>query len=174
MAVADGLAFFARLDENHDGVIDGLELQDYEQKVAPEILPRIEGLHALEGMDSSLQFGDPNNTDNRSEGRRSAPATRQPNPATGVGVQGAAVFSLVNTPEPVAAADAELDGRITRSEFAKAVGRRFDQLDKSGAGALTLAQLPKTPIQAQIAKEKAEARKGKPRREGPPPSEPDR
>jgi len=50
----DAEAFFTELDANHDGIIDGFELQAYEQKVAPEILPRVEGLAAGEGMDLSL------------------------------------------------------------------------------------------------------------------------
>ena len=156
---ADAAAFFAKLDVNHDGVIDGLELQDYEQTIAPEILPRIEGLHALEGMDPSLTFGDPNNTNSRPARGRQGPEFRQPEPPRGIGVQGAAVYSLVNTPEPVAAADAQLDGRITRAEFAAAVDRRFDLLDKAGAGYLTLAALPKTPIQTEILKRKAQTRR---------------
>ena len=157
---ADAAAFFAKLDANHDGVIDGLELQDYEQAVAPEILPHIESLHALEGMDPSLTFGDPSTTETRPTRGRQGPGSKQPDPPRGVGVQGAAVYSLVNTPEPVAAADAQLDGRITRAEFAAAVDRRFDLLDKAGAGYLTLAGLPKTPIQTEMLKRKAQNRKG--------------
>jgi hypothetical protein len=171
---ADALHFFDRLDENHDGVIDGLELQDYEQKVAPEILPQIVDLRAGEGMDQSLTFGDPRNADNRSERRGSGLANRQPAPAQGVGVQGAAVYSLENTPEPVAAADAQLDGRITRAEFARAVDSRFDLLDKSHSGYLTLAILPKTPLQAEMAKRRqASRRKGQSTRQGAPPPPPE-
>ena len=161
-AQADALAFFDRLDANHDGVLDGLEVQDYEQKVAPEILPRIESLHAMEGMDQSLAFGDPNNSDNRPDGRRNGmTAAHQPEPPRGIGVQGAAVYSLQNAPEPVAAADAQLDGRITRAEFTAAANRRFDALDKTGAGYLTLAGLPQTPIQKEIVRRKAQARKAR-------------
>jgi hypothetical protein len=167
---ADAARFFNRLDENHDGVIDGLEVQDYEQTTAPEILPRIEGLHSGEGMDASLTFGDPNNSDNRPQGRRSGGLNgRQPAPAKGVGVQGAAVYSLVNTPEPVAAADSHFDGRITRQEFIAAVTARFERLDTKGEGYLTLANLPKTPIQTEILKRQAQARKARPR-SSPPPS----
>ena len=33
--VADAARFFAKLDTNHDGVIDGFELKAYETEVAP-------------------------------------------------------------------------------------------------------------------------------------------
>ena len=151
---ADALAFFGKLDTNHDGIIDGAELGRYEQDVAPEILPKIESLHAEEGMDPSLTFGDPSNTDNRPDGSRSRRqgAARPPAPPRGIGVQGAAVYSLINTPEPVAAADTQFDGRITQAEFAAAADRRFELLDKTSAGYLTLAALPKTPLQTEITK----------------------
>ena len=156
---SDAAAFFAKLDVNHDGVIDGLELQDYEQTVAPEILPRIEGLHAMEGFFFIVTLCYEIYTDTRPGRGRQGLASKQPEPPRGIGVQGAAVYSLVNTPEPIAAADAQLDGRITRAEFAAAVDRRFDLLDKAGAGYLTLAALPKTPIQTAILKRKAQTRR---------------
>ena len=150
---ADALRFFDRLDTNHDGVIDGQELGAYEQDVAPEILPQIEGLHSEEGMDTSLTYGDPNNEDTGRQTRSHGPQSNRPLPVPrGIGVQGAAVYSMLNTPEPIAAADAQFDGRITREEFAAAIDRRFDLLDKSGRGYLTLDTLPKTPLQIEILK----------------------
>ncbi len=163
---ADALAFFGKLDTNHDGIIDGAELGHYEQDVAPEILPKIESLHADEGMDPSLTFGDQNNTDNRRQG--DSPhrhgSSRAPTPPRGIGVQGAAIYSLINTPEPVAAADAQFDGRITQAEFAVAADRRFDLLDKTAVGYLTLTDLPKTPLQTEILKRRKQAlkRRGSP------------
>ncbi len=166
---ADALSFFGKLDINHDGVIDGAELAQYEQDVAPEILPKLESLHAEEGMDPTLTYGDQRNTDNRPDGsraRRQSPS-RPPAPVRGIGTQGAAVYSLINTPEPVAAADAQFDGRITQAEFAAAADRRFDLLDKTTAGYLTLTGLPKTPLQTEILKREKQARKRQDRR-GPP------
>ena len=165
---ADALRFFDKLDANHDGVIDGLEVQAYEQDVAPEILPRIEGLHAEEGMDPSLTYGDPNNTAGRGAQGRRGPSNRPPAPSRGVGVQGAAVFSMINTPEPVSAADTQFDGRITRAEFGAAVDRRFDLLDSKEAGYLSLATLPKTPLQLELIKRAKQAARQK--REHPEPT----
>jgi hypothetical protein len=167
---ADALAFFGKLDTNDDGIIDGAEVARYEQDVAPEILPRIESLHAEEGMDPSLTFGDQSNTDNRPDGSRHRQrANRPPAPARGIGTQGAAVYSLINAPEPVSAADTAFDGRITRAEFADAADRRFDVLDKASVGYLTLAALPKTPLQTEILKREKQARKHRDPH-GPPPN----
>ena len=165
---ADALRFFDRLDTNHDGVIDGLEVQTYEQEVAPEILPRIEGLHAEEGMDPSLTYGDPNNTAGRGEQGRRSSSGRPPSPSRGIGVQGAAVYSMINTPEPVSAADTRFDGRITRAEFVAAVDRRFGILDSKETGYLTLATLPKTPLQLELVKRAKQTAKR--RREHPEPT----
>lgn len=149
---ADAMAFFRQLDENHDGVLDGLEVQDYEQKVAPEILPQIDDLRANEGMDASLAFDAEADSENRRNRKSSGLGQSRPLAPRGVGVQGAGVYSLLNTPEPVAAADTRFDGRITAAEFQAAVDRRFDLLDKTGQGYLSLDRLPKTPIQDLIEK----------------------
>lgn len=159
---ADAMAFFHQLDENHDGVIDGLEVQDYEQKIAPEILPQIDDLRAGEGMDASLSFDPQADEDNRHDRKSSGLAQSRPIAPRGVGVQGAGVYSFLNTPEPVSAADASFDGRITAAEFQAAVERRFEQLDKAGRGYLTLDSLPRTPVQELIDKRaKALARRRK-------------
>ena len=52
----------------------------------------------------------------------------------------------------MAAADTDLDGRITKAEFMAAAERRFKLLDKRGDGKLTLDELPMTPSQAELAK----------------------
>jgi hypothetical protein len=86
---------------------------------------------------------------------------RQPKGETGA--QGAAVYSLINQPEPVAAADAVFDGKITLAEFQTAADRHFEILDTKEQGYLTLAGLPKTPIQEaieQAAKRRAAQKNG--------------
>ncbi len=150
---ADAAAFFHTLDTNHDGVIDGFEVQAYEQSVAPEILPRIENLRAGEGFDPNLDLADQRNTErpDSSGQRRGGFQMRQPRQAKGeTGAQGAAVYSLINQPEPVAAADADFDGKVTLPEFEAAADRHFEILDTKQQGYLTLAGLPKTPVQELI------------------------
>jgi hypothetical protein len=66
-------------------------------------------------------------------GGSSAPAS---NP-----LEGAARFSLINEPEPVANADENLDSHITLVEWRHATARRFAVLDKQKTGRLSLDQL---------------------------------
>jgi hypothetical protein len=133
---ADAEAFFRVLDENHDGVIDGFEVNDYEQTIVPEIMGAYSG-------------GDAGSGGRRGRGGPSAPNGRPGAPSAGANavLQGAAVYGLLNEPEPVTATDTRLDGRITLAEFLAAADRRFDKLDPKQLGYLTLDALPKTPAQ---------------------------
>jgi hypothetical protein len=169
---ADAQAFFQVLDLNHDGVIDGSEVENYEQAIAPEILPQIGHLRGDEGMDSRLDLGDPHNTarpkvETRGRGVAQSRAAR---PQKGEPDQGAGLFSLLNQPEPVSSADTEFNARITLKEFLAAADRRFDRIDKAQLGYLTLAGLPKTPVQIAIEKAKARLAHGKGRPDPEPPS----
>jgi len=158
----DAAAFFRELDTDHNGIIDGFEVQAYEQKVAPEILPHVEGLAAGEGMDLSLGKG--RRTDgpdiggrNGRGGGREAAGDRRP--------QGAGLYGLLNEPEPVAATDTAFNSRITLEEFQAAADRRFAALDTKHLGYLTLADLPKTPAQEALERFKqreAKAAAGRP------------
>ena len=137
---ADAAAFFKVLDENHDGVIDGFEVNDYEQNVAPEIIGAYSGASGDGGRRGRRPGGSPRPPAfNGKPGDASAGASAV--------LQGAAVYSLLNEPEPVTAADLNLDGRITLAEFLAAADKRFDKLDTKGLGYLTLADLPRTPAQ---------------------------
>ncbi len=137
---ADAAAFFKVLDENHDGVIDGFEVNDYEQNVAPEIIGAYSGASGDGGRRGRRPGGSPRP---RASGIRPGEASAG---ASAI-LQGAAVYSLLNEPEPVTATDINLDGRITLAEFLATADKRFDKLDTKGLGYLTLADLPKTPAQ---------------------------
>ena len=134
---ADAEAFFHILDENHDGIVDGFEVNDYEQTVVPEIMG------AYSGGDTTSSGR------TRRRGPGPAPNGRPSGPSAGANavLQGAAVYGLLNEPEPVTATDTKLDGRITLAEFLAAADRRFDKLDVKQLGYLTLDALPKTPAQ---------------------------
>ena len=155
---ADAAAFFKTLDTDHNGVIDGFEIQHYEREVAPEINPQIEGLRFGEGMDLSLgrDARDPNIGRSPSASGREQAGDRR--------AEGAGVFGLLNEPEPVAATDTNIDGHIKLNDFLAAADRRFDLLDKRGLGYLTLDTLQKTPAQRVLEREAArrakEAAKG--------------
>ena len=130
---ADAARFFARLDGDEDGEIDPEELIRYEWEVAPEI-----------------------QVNSRTRRSRSATVKREPpplsdgdvplprrHPTTWIdeGLQGAARYALLNIPEPVAAADANLDRSITLGEFERAAVERFQYLDQSRLGKVSLAGL---------------------------------
>ncbi len=164
--VADADRFFDQLDANHDGVIDGFELTDYERVIAPEINPQIRGLRAGEGMDPSLTFdeheGQPSGR-GRGRGGGGGGGDRGGGArdiAGDLAHQGAANFSLLPDPEPVASASASLNGRISRDEWRDAAHRRFQRLLSPGHDTLTLATLPKTAVQLvleQRRRQKAES-----------------
>ena len=148
---ADAAAFFRELDTNHDGVIDGFELQHYEREVAPEINPEIGSLQFGEGMDLSLgepRGGEPRIGKGAKSGREQAGDQRP---------EGAGIFGLLNEPEPVAAADLNFDSHIGLQEFLTQADSRFTKLDKKNLGYLTLDALPKTPLQVVL--ERMEARR---------------
>lgn len=132
----DFAKFFNELDIDHNGVIDGVELQRYEQQVAPEVLPRL----------AQVQGGFPGERGGSGDRRLAEP----PRAKGGGEYDGAPAYSLLNVSEPVASADADFDGKITLKEFLATADRRFDQLDKDKDGYLTLQTLPQTPEQIAV------------------------
>jgi hypothetical protein len=149
---ADGLRFFKALDANGDGTIDGFEIQAYENERVPEITQ----LGGDDGGGRRL-FGGGRGQGGRGRagegpgGRGGGQATAATNapagagPIRGAGRDGASPYSLLNTPEPVASADEDLDGRVSAVEWAHAIARRFALLDRDKTGRLTLASLRKPP-----------------------------
>jgi len=126
--IADALRFFRTLDTDHDGRLPPEEVIAYENKVAPEI--------ALYG-----------------HARDYAEAPSRDRPRSGEsgygGAMGAGRYAWLNIPEPVASADADVDRVVTLEEFRSAAARRFDTLAQ-GADRLTLATLPRTPVQIAL------------------------
>lgn len=125
---ADAARFFARLDTDGNGDIDPEEVINYEWEVAPEIqvnarLRRPGGEKLPAGEDEQQH-------------RRTMTTA-----GIGGGLQGAARYALLNIPEPVVAADVNLDRSITLAEFRQAGLERFQLLDTSHAGRLGLEQL---------------------------------
>jgi hypothetical protein len=149
---ADAAAFFKVLDRNHDGVIDGFELAYYEHDLVPEILGAYRGGAALGGG------GEPRDGDGEHHEHGHRGGGRQPDV---LGLQGAVAYELFSKPEPVAAADLNVDGHITLAEFLRVADQDFAILDPTARGYLTLADLPKTPLQ-QEREGKPKGRRGKP------------
>ena len=133
---ADADHFFALLDADNDGEIGPDELVNYEWELAPDIQLNTR-LKRQPGEAAPAKA--PEESENP-EGRRPRRGRGEPDWLSG-GLQGAARYGLLNMPEPVAAADADFNRSITRSEFEAAALERFQLLDKDHRGALTLAAL---------------------------------
>jgi hypothetical protein len=149
--VADAERFFARLDGNHDGQIDPDELAQYEYEVAPEIQVMSKTRRAPGQPAPAVKQTDPDDLDvyrDERHDRDQRRALRDEDYASlgfGGGLQGAARYSLLNMPEPVAAADTDFNRLISLEEFKAAAITRFELLDKAHAGRLGLAQLEAMP-----------------------------
>ncbi|HEV2531515.1 hypothetical protein [Phenylobacterium sp.] len=154
---ADHAGFFDALDSNGDGVLDSTEVAFYENRVVPDVLGR-QRVGAIAPKLILVQ----------GQGPQGPPSEQLPGqegvrgPTGGLGAQrlapieyeGAAAYGLLAEPEPVTAADTNLDFRITKAEFLAAADRRFRRLDKRGDGKLTLDELPMTAAQAAAARRK--------------------
>jgi hypothetical protein len=140
---ADAERFFHVLDTDGNGFIDGFEMQAYERDLVPEI--------ASMGVDDGGR-GARRGFGGGGGGRRGGGA-HPPQPggeagkSTGAGQtitafkaggrDGAARYSLLNIPQPVAQADEDWNGRVTLQEWDHAATRRFALLDKANTGRLT-------------------------------------
>ena len=65
---------------------------------------------------------------------------------------GASPFAFFDSPEPVAAADLDFNGRIRLNNFLRLADMRFNALDREQRGFLTLDHLPKTDAQVRLEK----------------------
>ena len=157
--VADAAAFFDLLDLNGDGVLNHYEVAVYEQRIAPEILGA--GLPAGAARRSSArvwlaQFDQPSPIDPGGDQPQAAPRAPRDFDESG---QGAAPYSLFEEPEPIMAADMDLNGFIRKANFLKLADTHFTTLDRDGDGYLSLAKLPPTPIQRLIEKSRPKRKK---------------
>ena len=141
--VAEAARFFRTLDRDHDGRLTPEEVAAYEADVAPEI-----ALYALRPDVTDRRRGEQDGA--RQRGDLGAAAPSRSGRSDYGGPMGAGRYAWLNIPEPVAAADADINRVVDAGEFAAAAGRRFDALDAARRGGLRLADLPKTPAQAAI------------------------
>ena len=135
---ADANRFFAVVDLNHDGRIDAAEIKNYEERIAPEVLARSFDTSGLKGSSGPRDIQPHNDS-------RLGNTPSMVN--EGQNRQGAGFFSFLDEPEPISGADMDFNNKVTKEEWAAAAKRRFGRLDPENTGALTLKDLPKTPIQ---------------------------
>jgi hypothetical protein len=158
---ADAQRFFKTLDKNHDGKLDGFEIQAYEHDVVPEIgtvdllEPMAEGAPRRMGGGGGAGGGGRRGGGGgggrrggggggQGQGQEGQGQAAQPTDLTTrapAGREGAARYSLLNEPEPVANADADVDGQVTAEEWKRATARRFAHLDRNHTGKLILSDL---------------------------------
>ncbi|QXQ05419.1 hypothetical protein KX816_14360 [Sphingosinicellaceae bacterium] len=137
----DFMTYFEVLDVNHDGIVDAKEITRYEEDLVPEVRvgfgsgPEFRQMSPSAGPDG----GDSGGEEAPAQSKRAMPDLPR----------GGGRYGLINAPEPVVSCDTDLNRRVTSSEYAAAADRRFSLLDPGEIGYLTLATLPKTPIQAR-------------------------
>ncbi|OJU22724.1 MAG: hypothetical protein BGN95_03925 [Sphingomonas sp. 66-10] len=131
---ADALRFFHVLDRNNDGEID----------------PDASGGHGggrgggrggggHRGGGGGFGGGGPG-------GRGGSESASRP---TSSQAQGAASWSYIGLPEPVTAADTNLNRGVDTSEFLAAADQRFMLLDRNGDGVITPGELPAVDTRAR-------------------------
>jgi hypothetical protein len=171
--LADAEAFFKVLDVNDDGVIGSYEVAFYEHRIAPEILVPVGNAAADGGPFQAVYDGGvrlwrvqiesnvgrrprtyggatgPGDSIDPGGGQPNEPTRRREEDSVG---KGAAPYSLFNAPEPVTSADPDFlfRGYVRKASFMARAERNFAALDTAGEGFLTLARLPKTPMQQLI------------------------
>jgi Ca2+-binding EF-hand superfamily protein len=150
----DADRFFALLDTNHDGEIDPDEITNYEEVIAPQHFSASDRPAVVDRADPSLDGG---RSGHRGGGGHGGGRGHGGWVGGGGGnanaPQGRARYGLLDLPEPVAAADADLSRGITREEFRSAALLRFQALDVDHQGRLTLNVLeslrPPSPAHAK-------------------------
>ena len=123
----DAARFFAALDSDGDGEIEPAEMARYENEVAHEV-------------QVGLQMRGAGVGDWRGAGSR-----RRRVALFDEGIQGAGRYSFLNIPQPVIAADSDMNRGVSSEEFQQAAGERFALLDSDRDGRLARAELPALP-----------------------------
>lgn len=143
---ADAARFFRYLDTNGDGVVDASEIQAYERNIAPEIAANdFDRPQTGQGQPAGRTGGRHGGRGGRRGGGRGGGGRAEAGGHGMTALEGASRYALINEPEPVANADTNLDSKVTIEEWRAATARRFAQIDKAGAGRLTLEALRGKP-----------------------------
>lgn len=123
----DAERFFAALDTDGDGEIEPAEMARYENEIAPEVQVGLQ-----------MRAGGVGDWRGRGSSRRRVAVYAK-------GIEGAGRYAFLNIPQPVIAADSDMNRGVSRAEFASAAGERFAMLDADRDGRLGRAELPPLP-----------------------------
>ncbi|RZM36897.1 MAG: EF-hand domain-containing protein [Sphingomonas sp.] len=135
----DAARFFAVLDRAKDGEIDPEDIAYYENVLVPEI-------RVATGGRGPMSEGGGGRDGNRNGGQGSGSGGGGSNGKKAAAVHeriGAARFGFFDLPEPVIAADVNLNRGIDTGEFATAAATRFTALDRNHDGGLARGELPR-------------------------------
>ena len=141
--LADADRYFAKLDSNGNGQIDAAEVDAYEAGVLAPLSQR--------GGSRGGSAGGGDTGGQPKEGRKpptagAGPLGRSARPGAEM-PRGAGLYSLINSPHPVKAADRDMNSKVAKDEWTRTLSDRFTMLDTAQLGYLTLDTLPKTPVQ---------------------------
>ncbi|HEY1448719.1 MAG TPA: hypothetical protein VGF33_09290 [Caulobacteraceae bacterium] len=157
--VADADSFFKRLDINGDGALSPYEVRIYEKTMVPEILGGSVSVGMNDGARLWLAQYPGQQSPLAGVNQPIDPAgdhpdeTAPPHPkALDESGNGAAPYSFFQEPEPIMAADFNVNGLILRDNFLKVADMHFTSLDANQKGYLTLAALPKTTVEKLLEK----------------------
>ncbi|MFN6980765.1 MAG: hypothetical protein ACK4NU_02445 [Brevundimonas sp.] len=165
---ADGARWFARLDQDGDGIVGPGEIFAYERLVDATFA----GLGGLDGAPGGGRGARPGRGGPSADGRMNLDDEQSGSPMGGgqegppmgggqeapsagapraqpyrSGTERLARAGLLSVPQPVRAADRNADQKITPDEWVAAGERWFVLLDQDHDGVLTLESLPKTAVQ---------------------------
>lgn len=154
--LADAQRFFKTLDTDGDGVLEEAEITTYETRIVPEVQIGTNAPDRTAAIDPYADYrsadGSPPEVHRDSMSRiadeRQADAQKAANRLAAR--RGAGIFGYIDQPEPVRAADTNIDFRVSLREWMAAAAKRFDQLDVKRDGKLMMANLPKTPFQLML------------------------
>jgi len=162
---ADAEAFFKKLDRHSDGVLSHYDVLVYEHYIAPEILggrvkasqadePRLWLAQMPGGMGGGMggPMGGASTSIDPGGDHQEPSSSNMHSPQLDESGTGAAPYSLFEEPEPIMTADFNVDGYIRKDNFMKVADMHFTALDRDNVGYLTLATLPRTPLEKLLHK----------------------
>lgn len=133
---ADFARAFGTFDSDGDGEIEPAEVSRYETEVLPE-MGRFGFRPGAPGFQPAMRRG----RLDRDRGGGGGRMRRRGGGGHWAMMAGAARFGLLPITHPILDADVDFNRGVTRDEFDAAAGRRFNQLNVTGSGRLTLADL---------------------------------